>query len=163
MKNLLFINHLLTGDIENLRWWALAIGIMAGLVILSSVIDLFYGIKASKAMGNFRTSSYGLRKTVEKDVSYMMFYLFGIMIDGCLSFFVEMPVCTILVAISEILIEGVSVLENRKRMKADEHDPLLVARAIIKTFGITDAKKIEDVLAYIKSDMKGEKKKDNEP
>lgn len=149
MAELLFIHHILTGDIVNLKWWALAIGIMAGLVLISSVIDLIFGIKASKAVGNFRTSSYGLRKTVEKDVSYMAFYLFGIMIDGCLSFFLDMPICTILVAVSEILIEGVSVMENRKRMKADDNDPLIVARAIIKTFGITEAQKIEDIIAYI--------------
>lgn len=148
---LLFIHHLIEGNIDSLKWWALAIGIMAALVIVSSVIDLIYGVRASKAAGIFQTTSYGLRKTVEKDVSYMMFFLFSIMIDGCLSFFVTMPLCSIIVAVSEILIEAVSVMENRKRANLNGSDPLAVARAIIKTFGISDAQKIEDVIGYIKS------------
>lgn len=163
MTNLLFIHHVIEGDIESLKWWALAIAIMAALVLLSSVIDLVYGIKASKAAGIYQTSSYGLRKTVDKDVSYMMFFLFSIMIDGCLSFFVTMPVCSIVVAISEIIIEGVSVIENRKRANVTEGtDPLTVMRAVIKTFGISDAQKVEEVIKYIKSNQldKIEEKKD---
>ena len=159
MTKLLFINHIITGDVSSLKWWTLAIAIMAALVILASVIDLVYGIKASKAAGIFQTSSYGLRKTIEKDVSYMMFFLFSIMIDGCLSFFVSMPVCSIVVAVSEIIIEAVSVMENRKRAKIDTCNPLDVARAIIKTFGISDAGKIEEVINYIRDHGKdGDKK-----
>ena len=151
MTRLLFINHIISGDVASLKWWALAIAIMAALVLVASVIDLVYGIKASKAAGIFQTSSYGLRKTIEKDVSYMMFFLFSIMIDGCLSFFVTLPVCSIVVAVSEIIVEAVSVMENRKRANIDSANPLDVARAIIKTFGISDAAKIEEVIDYIRN------------
>lgn len=150
MTNLLFIHHIITGDFDNLKWWTLAIAIMGAMVLLSSVIDLIYGVKASKAAGIFQTTSYGLRKTVEKDVSYMMFYLFSIMLDGCLSFFVSVPTCCIVVAVAEILIEGVSVYENRKRANVNGSDPMAVVRAVIKTYGISDAQKIEEVVEYIK-------------
>lgn len=151
MKNLLFINHLITGDFENLKWWMLAIAIMAMLVIISSVIDLYYGILASKAAGIFQTTSYGLRKTVDKDKGYLTFYAFGVLIDSCLSFFCAIPVSCAVVAIGEILIEGVSVMENRKRARInDSSNPLDVAKAVIKTFGISDAQKIEEIITYIK-------------
>ncbi len=152
MKNLLFINHIITGDFDSLKWWSLSIAIMALMVIISSLIDLVYGIKASKAAGIFQTTSYGLRKTVDKDVGYLMFYLFSIMLDGCLSFFVVIPVCCIVVAAAEILIEGVSVYENRKRANVSGTDPVAVAKAVIKTYGISDAQKIEEVIQHIKGD-----------
>ena len=151
MTNLLFIHHIITGDFESLKWWALAIAIMALMVLVSSGIDLWYGVKASKAAGIFQTTSYGLRKTVDKDVGYMIFYLFAIMIDGCLSFFVPIPVFCIVAAAAEILIEGVSVYENRKRANVSGTDPVAVARAVIKTYGISDAQKIEEVIGYIKN------------
>lgn len=161
MKNLLFIQHLIQGDVIALRWWALTIGILAIMVLFSSVIDLVYGIKASKAAGIFQTTSYGIRKTVEKDVSYMMFFLFGIFIDGCLSFFLATPICCVIIAASEILIEGLSVRENMKRIGMSGKDPMDVARAIIKTFGISDAQKIDEVIKYLqgaKQEAKTEEK-----
>ena len=152
----LFIHHLITGDLENLKWWAISVGIMAAMVVLASAIDLFYGVKASKAAGIYQTSSYGLRKTVEKDVSYLLLMVFGVMIDGCLSFVVTFPAATAVIVVSEIIIEAMSVNENRKRARMGGTDPLDVARAVIKTFGISEAGKIEEVIKYI-NDKKEEK------
>ena len=59
------------------------------------------------------------------------------------------------VAIGEIIIEGVSVVENSKRAKINDcTNPLDVAKAVIKTFGISDAKKIEEIITYIKEQKK---------
>lgn len=155
MANLLFINHIITGDLVSLRWWMLAIAIMALLVIIASLFDLYWGIAASKAAGIFETTSYGLRKTVDKDKGYLTLYAFGVFIDSCLSFFCPIPVSCAVVAIGEIIIEGVSVVENSKRAKINDcTNPLDVAKAVIKTFGISDAKKIEEIITYIKEQKK---------
>lgn len=164
MSKCLFIHHLLVGDFDNLRWWMLAVGIMAAMVIIASCIDLLYGIRASKAAGVFKTSSYGLRKTVEKDKDYMIFLFFAMCIDGCFSFVFDAPFCCVVIAAAEILIEGVSVMENRHRIGVAGADALDVARAIIKTFGISDMSKIEEVAKYIKTAKhEQEEAKDIEP
>ena len=152
MSMTLFIKPLIEGDVESVKYWALAIGIMALLVIMSSLVDLGWGIRASKACGNFKTTSYGLKKTVEKLVSYLSFFFLGVMIDACLGFFTPFPFACIIVAVAEILIETVSVYENRKRSKIGGEDPINVVKAVAKTFGITDAEKIKEILEMIKEE-----------
>jgi len=157
MKQLLFIKPLIEGDIESVKYWGLAIGIMALLVIMSSLVDLGWGIRASKACGAFKTTSYGLKKTVEKLVSYLSFFFLGVMIDACLGFFTPFPFACIVVAVAEILIETVSVYENRKRAKIGGEDPLNVIKAVAKTFGVTDAEKIREILEMIRSEQQKQK------
>lgn len=153
MKMFLFIKSLLEGDLENVKYWGFAIGVMALLVIIASLIDLRWGIKASKACGEFSTTSYGLRKTVVKDESYLMFFFLGVMIDACLGFFLPMPVASIVVAVSEILIESVSVFENRNRAMKGAQNPMNVVKAVVKTFGITDAEKISALIEAVKAEQ----------
>lgn len=152
MNIMLFIKPLIEGDLQTVKYWGLAIGIMSLLVIASSLIDLGWGIRASKACGNFKTTSYGLKKTVEKLVSYLTFFFLGVMIDACLGFFVPFPFACIAVTIAEILIETVSVYENRKRAKVGGDDPINIVKAVVKTFGITDAEKIREIIEAIKKE-----------
>lgn len=164
MAQLLFIQQFIDGDLEGIKWRALAVTIMAIMVLLASAIDLYYGIKASKAAGMFQTTSYGVRKTIDKDSGYMIFFTFAVMLDACLSFFTDIPACTVVIALSEIAIEAMSVMENRKRIGMSGQNPLDVARAVIKTFGISDAKKIEEVINYIKEqEREPDAAKDIEP
>ena len=156
MNRTLFIKPLIEGDLQTVKYWGMAIGIMSLLVICSSLIDLGWGIKASKACGNFKTTSYGLKKTVEKLVSYLSFFFLGVAIDACLGFFTPFPIACILVAVSEILIETVSVYENRKRAKVGGEDPINVVKAVAKTFGITDAEKIKEILEFIKNNRENQ-------
>ncbi len=154
MKTILFISHIIAGDIENAKLWGLAIGSMAVMVLLSSLMDLYFGIRASKACGSYRTTSYGLRATAEKDVTYLMLYFLAAFIDACLSLWITIPVACVLVAVGEIAIEAVSVYENRRRIKDGITDPLNVAKAIAKTYGIKDARKIEMLIAAIREQSK---------
>lgn len=153
----LFIKSLIEGDIESVKYWCLAIGIMAILVIVSSLIDLRWGIRASKACGDFKTTSYGLRKTVEKLEGYLSFFFLAVMMDACLSFFVAFPVACIVVAVSEISIEAVSVYEKRKQAKVGGKDPINVAKAVVKTYGITDVGKIEQIIKFIREEQQKQK------
>lgn len=153
MKILLFISYIISGNVESAKMWGLAIGLMALMVLASSLMDLYFGIKASKACGIYKTTSYGLRATAEKDVTYLMLFFLAAFIDACLSLWISIPVACVLVAIGEIAIEAVSVWENRKRVKDGRADPLNVAKAMAKSLGIKDAHKIEILYDTIKEEI----------
>lgn len=149
MKTTLFISFLLSGDTAAVGYWLAAVGIIALLVIVASVFDLRLGIKASKKVGQFKTTSFGLRKTVSKDKDYMTFYFFAVLIDSCLSFVLSFPAACVCVALAEILIEGVSVREKLAMLKKDVADPMAVAKAVATAYGINDAEKIAQVFKVI--------------
>ena len=67
MEKTMFISYLLQQDLWGLKMWLAAVGIMSLLPIVASIFDLITGIKKSKAVGNFKTTSYGLKKTRDKD------------------------------------------------------------------------------------------------
>lgn len=157
MKTLLFISHIINGDVESAKLWGLAIGLMAVMVLVASLMDLYFGIKASRAAGQFKTTSYGLRATAEKDVTYLMLYFLAAFIDACLSLWLTIPIACVLVAVGEIAIEGVSVWENRRRIKDGRADPLNVAKAMAKSLGIKDAHKIELLYETIRKEIEKEK------
>lgn len=152
MRMFLFVNHLVTGDLGMAQMWVMAVGVMALMVVLASLIDLRFGIKASKAVGAYKTTSYGFRATVEKDVFYLAFYFMAVMIDACLSFFLSIPVASVLCALAEIGIEAVSVYENNNRCKEGRTNPVNVAKAIAKSYGIKDMHKIELLVKAIKEE-----------
>lgn len=161
MKQILFISHLLNGDIPAVGYWLAAVGVIALLVVVASVFDLRLGIKASKKVGQFKTTSFGLRKTIGKDKDYMTFYFFAVLIDSCLSFVLEIPVACVCVAVAEILIEGVSVREKLAMLKSGTTDPLAVAKAVATAYGISDAEKIAQVLKAVKAKEVKDNGKDN--
>jgi len=158
-KNLLFISYLLEGNTSGVGYWLLAVGIMATLIVVASLFDLRYGIRASKRIGKFKTTSYGLRKTIAKDKDYLAVYFFSVMIDSCLSFFISFPVACICVAVGAILIEGVSVKEKIKEI-GNATDPIAVAKCVANTYGVTDATKLESLLKSIQKEKEKEAVKD---
>ena len=148
--NFLFISYLLNGDLNGLKLWLAAVGIMALLPILASVFDLYTGIRKSKVVGNFKTTSYGLKKTRDKDLVYLLFYLLFAMVDSCLSFILPFPLFCIFCAVAEVAIEAWSVHENLFVIKKDVHDPIEIMKAISSTYGINDPEKIEAVFEKIR-------------
>lgn len=154
----MFIAHVISGDIESAKLWGFAIGMMALMVLAASLMDLYFGIKASKAAGNYKTTSYGLRATAEKDVTYLMLFFLAAFIDACLSLWISIPVACVLVAVGEIAIEAVSVWENRKRIKDGRADPLNVAKAMAKSLGIKDAHKVELLYEAVRNEIEKGKK-----
>lgn len=157
MKQLLFITYLLNGDTHGLQMWLAAVGIMALLPIIASLFDLRTGIKKSKIVGNFKTTSYGLKKTRDKDLVYLLFYLMFAMIDCCLSFIVEFPLLCVFCSIAEVAIEAWSIHENIAVINKDMHDPIDLMKAISCTYGINDPDKIAAIIGEIK------KSKDDSP
>ena len=150
MSNLLFISYLLNDDVHGLKMWLAAVGIMALLPIVASLLDLKTGIKKSKIVGNFKTTSYGLKKTRDKDLAYLLFYMMFAMIDSCLSFIVEWPLLCVFCAIAEVAIEAWSVHENMAVIRKDFHDPIDLMKAISSTYGVSDPEKMAEVFREIK-------------
>ena len=153
----MFISFMLDGDNHKVGIWLLAVAIMAILIVIASLIDLNWGIRASKKVGQFKTTSFGLRKTVSKDKCYLTLYFFAVMVDACLSFFVPFPLTSILMCIGEIIIEGVSVREKMQQLKSLDVDPLVVAKAIANTYGVQDAEKIHGIIEAVSEEMKKKK------
>ena len=146
----LFIAHLMSEDHRKAVIWLIVVGLMSMLPVIASIIDLFTAISASKRVGEFKTTSYGLRKTIVKDRDYLTFFFFAAIVDACLSFFVQAPILCILCAASEVLIEWLSVRENMQKARKGAHDPLEVAKAFAKAYGIEDAKKLIAVMDELK-------------
>lgn len=149
MIRLLFIKQLVGGDLATCRYWLLAIAIMGMAIIIAALVDLRYGRMASKAAGVYRTTSYGLRKTIFKLKDYLTFLTFGALIDGCASFFFDAPFCSALVTIGVILIEGISVREKINAINKG-HDPIQAAKALANAYGISDITKLEAVVNELK-------------
>lgn len=158
MKETMFICWMLDGDLHKTGIWLLAIAIMAILVIIASLIDLYWGIRTSKKIGKFKTTSYGLRQTANKDKIYLTLYFFAVMIDACLSFFVPVPVASVLMCVAEIIIEGVSVREKMKLLRSTAVDPFDVAKVIANTYGVHDAEKIHSIMEAVSKMDTNEKK-----
>lgn len=143
---MLFISYLLTGETSKIAMWLLVSAVLAVIINISSIFDLVTGIKASKRLGNFKTTSFGLRQTISKDRDYMMYYFLMFLIDCCLSFFVDFPVLCTLCAISEIIIEVISIRENMHKGRAETHDPIAMMQSIATAYGQDKADKIFNII-----------------
>lgn len=154
MNCFLFISYLLSGDIQAVIYWLSGVGLMAFFIIIASLVDLKYGISASKRVGIFKTTSWGLRQTWDKDKGYMAFYFFSVLIDSCLSFLVPFPIACVLIAVGVIGTEALSVYEKKKIDGNMTSDPFIIAKTLMKTYGIADADKLEKVIEIIKEQQK---------
>ncbi|MFC4688644.1 phage holin family protein [Epilithonimonas pallida] len=130
-------------------------------VLLAMVIDLGFGIKKAKQLGEQR-SSEGYRRSIHKFVYYFAMLFFALMFDALnpLSFYLPfplavMPVITLLCALALIFTEWKSVREKaedklRRRTDATFRDILEVLE------------KKEDGFVKILEFMKTEKEKQDE-
>jgi hypothetical protein len=146
MKEMLFINCIFNQDWHGLIMWFSVVAIMALMPIVASVFDLHYGILKSKKMGTFKTTSQGLKRTVDKDVTYLSFYFLITLIDGCLSFLIPFPILCVICAIAELLIEIWSIHENFAEARVKGHDPLDVAVMIAKVYGADKLPELGQIL-----------------
>lgn len=114
-----------------------------GMMVASSFIDLWSGVDAAKACGE-PIESKGLRRTITKIGDYMRVMLFMLMFDILGSFltFYSMPFASMVGALSIILIEGKSVIENSRKKKSHAGEiPDWIAK-IIDAKNIDQAKEI---------------------
>jgi hypothetical protein len=155
---LLFISFLFNGDYQKMAVWLLVAAILAIIPNIASLIDLRTGINASKRLGVFKTTSYGLRQTISKDRDYLMYFFLLFLIDCCLSFFIDYPILCIVCAIAETIIEVISIRENvNKGRSGNNHDPIELMQSIATAYGDEKAKKIFDII----KDQTNESKSDS--
>jgi hypothetical protein len=144
--SLLFISYLFSGDFHKMAIWLLVAAILAIIPNVASIIDLKTGINASKRLGLFKTTSFGLRQTISKDRDYLMYFFLLFLIDCCLSFFIDFPVLCILCALAETIIEVISIRENLSKGQTNNHDPIALMQTIATAYGDDKAQKIFDII-----------------
>ena len=127
---LLFIPSLMEGDIDAFLTKVAVVVLMWLIVIAASMIDLITGIAASKRTGIQHTTSWGLRRTVSKDLQYLALLAMLLIIDIGLSALSQqlplfaMPFLSTLGVITISTVEAISVAENTRKGKAPEDDKM---------------------------------------
>lgn len=127
---LLFIPSLMEGDIDAFLTKVAVVVLLWLIVIAASMIDLITGIAASKRTGIQHTTSWGLRRTVSKDLQYLALLAMLLIIDIGLSALSQqlplfaMPLLSTLGVITISTVEAISVAENTRKGKAPEDDEM---------------------------------------
>lgn len=127
---LLFIPSLMEGDIDAFLTKVAVVVLLWLIVIAASMIDLITGIAASKRTGIQHTTSWGLRRTVSKDLQYLALLAMLLIIDIGLSALSQqlplfsMPLLSTLGVITISVVEAISVAENTRKGKAPEDDKM---------------------------------------
>lgn len=127
---LLFIPSLMEGNIDAFLTKVAVVVLLWLIVIAASMIDLITGIAASKRKGIQHTTSWGLRRTVSKDLQYLALLAMLLIIDIGLSALSQqlplfsMPLLSTLGVITISVVEAISVAENTRKGKAPEDDKM---------------------------------------
>ena len=127
---LLFIPSLMEGNIDAFLTKVAVVVLLWLIVIAASMIDLITGIAASKRTGIQNTTSWGLRRTVSKDLQYLALLAMLLIIDIGLSALSQqlplfsMPLLSTLGVITISVVEAISVAENTRKGKAPEDDKM---------------------------------------
>ena len=130
MNTLLFIPSLMEGDINGFLTKVAVVVLIWLVVISATMIDLITGIQASKRTGQKRTTSWGLRRTLSKDLQYLAMLVMLLIIDICLSALspylslFSQPLLSFIGSGAIVIVEALSVFENTRKGKNKEEDKL---------------------------------------
>lgn len=139
MNTLLFIPSLLEGDYNA---FILKLGIVLFLwivVIAASIIDLVSGISASRRTGQKRTTSWGIRKTMQKDLQYFALLFVFLLLDIGLSALAPflsiftIPLLSIIGVVAITATEALSVAENTRKGRSKEDDKIDDIQQLVST------------------------------
>lgn len=145
MNTLLFIPSLLAGDTTACMVKVAVVVLLWLIVIIASMIDLATGIAASKRIGQHKTTSWGLRRTISKDLQYLALLVMLLLIDIALSALspylsiFTIPILSVAGVITVTTVEFVSVIENTRKGKDKDEDVIddvqQLAAAAIDAYG----------------------------
>lgn len=158
--NLLFIPSLLSGDYRTFFIKLIIILALWIVAFVATAVDLKTGIEASKRLGNFKTTSSGLRQTLRKNGQYFALLIVAFLFDfvfsyltsltDILSFFglFKIPIFTIGSVVIVLVIEFISVKENLEKGRKEIISPELLNKAldIIGELGDEKIKAISEIL-----------------
>ncbi|MBR2236335.1 MAG: hypothetical protein IJ887_00420 [Prevotella sp.] len=151
----IIINNDWDGLLIRLIIWAIVI-ILAWIgMAVACFVDMWSGVTTARALGE-KVHSHRLRETFQKIKDYAGVLLPFMFIDiiGSLFSFYFLPFFQILIAAGSILIEGWSVLENKKRKKS--HAALIpeLAKEIVHCAREKDAEAIIETIQNISEKTK---------
>ena len=147
---LTFIPSIINDDWARLNALILAVSILYTCVLVSVLIDLFFGIKRAKRLKQIRTS-YGYRRTITKLTNYFGLMLMLTISDIAASIVFKMPYFTVIGTIGIIIVEAKSVIEN---LKHEEQNVEEIQKTLQKLF--ENKESIQSLISYLNS-QKSEK------
>ena len=153
MRTLLFIPSLLNGDVDGFLTKVAVVVLLWLVVIAASLIDLITGIAASKRTGVKHTTSWGLRRTVSKDLQYLALLAMLLIIDIGLSALsphlplFATPLLSILGVVTIAVVEFISVGENTRKGKKPDEDALDdIQQLVASTVDVLGSEKTKEFL-----------------
>ena len=164
MRTLLFIPSLLAGDIDGFMV-KIAVVVLLWLVdIAASMLDLVTGIAASKRTGVKHTSSWGLRRTLSKDLQYLAMLAMMLVIDICLSALSPhvalfgSPLLSIIGTTAITIVEAISVAENMRKGKSKEEDKLdEIQQLVVGTIDALGSEKTKQLIQALQKQIENKK------
>lgn len=135
------------------------------LVIAASMVDLITGIAASKRTGVKHTTSWGLRRTLSKDLQYLALLFMMVIIDIGLSSlgqyiaFFQAPLCSFVASTAVTIIEAISVVENIRKGRNKEEDKIDDIQQLV--MGTVDALGSEKTKQFLEALQKYQENKKN--
>jgi len=140
--------------------WAAVIFTAWMAVAAACFSDMWSGVSAARALGE-KVHSHRLRETIGKIKDYTAVLLAFLFIDilGALFTWYKLPFFQILIAVGAILIEGWSVIENKRRKKSRASLIPELAAEIVKCAREKDA---EALVHDIKNMLEKRQEEDNQ-
>jgi hypothetical protein len=119
------------------------LAVLYACVLLSVLIDLFFGVKRAKRLNIARTS-FGYRRTITKLTSYFGLMLMLSIADIAASVIFKMPYFTVIGAIGIVIVEAKSVFENLKQQEKSMEE---IQKALLKLF--ENKEEIKDIISFL--------------
>jgi len=113
---LLFIPSIIDKDWDRFNALLTGLVVLYACVLVSVLIDLFFGVRRARQLKIVRTS-FGYRRTITKLTSYFGLMLMLSIADIAISVIFKMPYFTVIGAIGIIFVEAKSVIENLKQQE----------------------------------------------
>jgi hypothetical protein len=128
--------------------------ICAVAILIAVLIDLTTGVERAKKCRE-RIKSRILRRTISKVVDYYRLLFFGVLIDvlGLAFVWYNIPYCSVLISVGVVIVEGISVLENYRKMKSVAREVPAVVKQIIEAVTDKDAEKIIELIKENKGEI----------
>lgn len=153
---LLFIPSLMEGNIDGFLTKTAIVVLIWLIPMIASIVDLITGIAASKRTGVIHTTSWGIRRTVRKDLQYLTLLFMMLLVDICLSAlspymtFFEAPLLSIICTLGETVIEAMSVIENARKGREPEEDKIddiqQLAHQLVDSLGSEKTKAVMEAI-----------------
>lgn len=163
--DLLFIPALLSGDYKTFFIKLIIAFALWMIAIVATSIDLKTGIDASKRLGNFKTTSAGLRQTLKKNFQYFTLLVIALLFDFVFSYLTSLtdifsffglfriPLFTIGSVIIVLIIEFISVKENLEKGRKEIISPEMMNKAL-EIIGELGDEKIKAIAKILKNKEK---------